>query len=147
MRTARSGQDGMILLEALIAIVIFTFGILGLISMQANAIALSSDAKFRSDAAILANQLVSRLSISSSAATNFAHRPTGGACAPGGADSTNPTVTAWLAEVNATLPSADSSKQQVTLDATNGVVVVTVCWQPVNGSQHSHTVTTQMQWQ
>jgi type IV pilus assembly protein PilV len=43
------------LLEALIAILIFSFGILGLVGLQANAINLSTDAKYRADAALLAN--------------------------------------------------------------------------------------------
>jgi type IV pilus assembly protein PilV len=142
-------QRGVMLLEALIAILIFSFGILGLVGLQANAINLSTDAKYRADAALLANQLIGRLAVADPAgAANFAHRPNGSTvCAPTGTNSTDSTLTAWLAEVNASLPNADSSKQQVTVDTTNNVVVITLCWQAPNGSQHWHTVTTQMQWQ
>lgn len=142
-------QKGMMLLEALIAILIFSFGILGLVGLQANAINLSTDARYRTDAALLANQLIGRLSVASPAsAAGFAHRPTGAtSCAPSGSDSGDAAVTAWLTEVEQTLPGASSSKQQVTVDTSNNVVVVTICWEPHNGTQHKHTVTTQMQWQ
>jgi type IV pilus assembly protein PilV len=144
-----ANQQGMMLLEALIAILIFSFGILGLVGLQANAINLSTDARYRTDAALLANQLIGRLSVASPAAVSgFAHRPGGStACAPSGANSSDAAVTAWLTEVERTLPGATSATQQVIVDTSNNVVVVTICWQPNNGSQHRHTVTTQMQWQ
>lgn len=144
-----ANQQGMMLLEALIAILIFSVGILGLVGLQANAINLSTDARYRTDAALLANQLIGRLSVASpGAAAGFAHRPSGTtACSPTGSNSADAAVTAWLTEVAQTLPGADSTKQQVTVDTSNNVVVVTICWEPNNGTQHRHTVTTQMQWQ
>ncbi len=54
----RKQQSGVMLLEALIAILIFSLGILGVVGMQASAIAASRDAKYRSDASWLANELV-----------------------------------------------------------------------------------------
>jgi type IV pilus assembly protein PilV len=54
----RKQQSGVMLLEALIAILIFSLGILGVVGMQASAIAASRDAKYRSDASLLANDLV-----------------------------------------------------------------------------------------
>ncbi len=54
----RKQQAGVMLLEALIAILIFSLGILGVVGMQASAIAASRDAKYRSDASLLANDLV-----------------------------------------------------------------------------------------
>ncbi|HYD97326.1 MAG TPA: type IV pilus modification protein PilV [Noviherbaspirillum sp.] len=142
-------QGGMLLIEALVAILIFSIGILGLVGLQARAVAMSTDAKQRADAAILANQLIGRLAIASPAsAAGFAHRPGGNAaCAPSGAESSDSTVTEWLTEVEASLPGADKSRQQVVIDTATGVVVVTLCWQPPDGKFHRHVVTTQMQWQ
>jgi type IV pilus assembly protein PilV len=57
----RKQQSGVMLLEALIAILIFSLGILGIVGMQASAIAASRDAKFRSDAGLLANELVAQM--------------------------------------------------------------------------------------
>jgi type IV pilus assembly protein PilV len=52
-------QQGSMLLEALISILIFSIGILAIIGLQASSIKMSSDAKYRSDASMLANQLIS----------------------------------------------------------------------------------------
>ncbi|MBU1235943.1 MAG: hypothetical protein KJ634_05615 [Gammaproteobacteria bacterium] len=51
-------QGGVALLEALIAIVIFSLGILGLIGLQANATKSTTQAKFRVDAAQVATQRI-----------------------------------------------------------------------------------------
>lgn len=57
----RKQQSGVMLLEALIAILIFSLGILGVVGMQASAIAASRDAKYRSDASLLANDLIGQM--------------------------------------------------------------------------------------
>ena len=53
----RHAQSGVMLLEALIAILIFSLGILALIGLQATAISQSTDARYRSEAALLANDI------------------------------------------------------------------------------------------
>lgn len=54
--TIRSAQRGVVLLEALIAILIFSLGILALVGLQANMLQSTSDAKYRADASYLAQQ-------------------------------------------------------------------------------------------
>lgn len=49
------------LLEALIAILIFSFGILAIVGLQAASIKNGSDAKFRTDASFLANELIGQM--------------------------------------------------------------------------------------
>jgi type IV pilus assembly protein PilV len=51
-------QGGMMLVEGMIAILIFSLGILAIIGTQAIAIKQTSDAKFRVDASFLANQSI-----------------------------------------------------------------------------------------
>lgn len=51
-------QRGVMLLEALVAILIFSIGILAIVGLQATSISLSTDAKYRSDASMLANQII-----------------------------------------------------------------------------------------
>lgn len=51
-------QQGMMLLEGLIAIVIFSLGILAIIGLQAATVKQTTDAKFRLDASFLANQSI-----------------------------------------------------------------------------------------
>lgn len=52
------------LLEALIAILIFSLGILSLVALQATAIQLTGDAKYRTDATLLANRLIGQMWVS-----------------------------------------------------------------------------------
>ena len=60
MRLARS-QTGVMLLEALIGILIFSIGILALIGMQGAAIRNTTDARYRSEASFLANQVIGQM--------------------------------------------------------------------------------------
>jgi type IV pilus assembly protein PilV len=54
-------QDGSILLEVLIAILVFSFGILGIVGLQAVSIKMTNDAKDRVDASLVANQIAATL--------------------------------------------------------------------------------------
>jgi type IV pilus assembly protein PilV len=51
-------QCGVVLIEVLVATLIFSIGILAVVGMQAGAIASVADAKYRVDAANVANQLL-----------------------------------------------------------------------------------------
>jgi type IV pilus assembly protein PilV len=57
-------QTGSMLIEVLIAILIFSVGILGIVGLQASAVNASSDAKYRSEAALLANELIGKMWVS-----------------------------------------------------------------------------------
>jgi type IV pilus assembly protein PilV len=135
-------QHGSALLEALIAILIFSMGILALMGLQAASIKNSSDAKYRADAAYLANQIIGQVWVDRTNIANYAHRTGGAACAPTGANSGNANVTAWLAQTADLLPGADSTKQQIVIGAVTATnaypVTVTVCWQgPQDASSHN----------
>ncbi len=56
-----SAQQGYILIEALIAFFVFSIGILGVIGLQASTINNTLDARYRSDAAFLANQIIAQM--------------------------------------------------------------------------------------
>lgn len=61
----RAGQQtGSMLLEGMIALLIFSMGILAIVGMQASAVKASSDAKYRSDACLLANELIGKMWVS-----------------------------------------------------------------------------------
>lgn len=51
-----NAQQGVVLLEALIAILIFSMGVLALVGLQAAMIKNTSDAKFRAEASYIAQQ-------------------------------------------------------------------------------------------
>ena len=56
-----SQQKGIMLLEALVGILIFTIGILAMLGMQAVGIRNTIDSKYRSEAAYLANEIVGQM--------------------------------------------------------------------------------------
>jgi type IV pilus assembly protein PilV len=60
MRKAKN-QAGVMLIEALIGILIFSIGILALLGMQSSAIRNTTDARYRSEASYLASQIVGQM--------------------------------------------------------------------------------------
>lgn len=79
----KSGQAGVALIEALISILIFSFGVLGLVGLEASAINFSVDAEDRSRATVLANDIVSTMWLNLGS-TTFDVSAQRTACAPGG---------------------------------------------------------------
>lgn len=139
---------GFVLLEALIAIAIFSFALLGLMGMQALSIKNSADAKYRADAAYLANQLFAQMWVDRANIANYAYRPTETACADS-ATTPNANMANWLADTAAVLPgvkaAASSKKPQVIIgnDVASGAttVTITICWRLPSDpgtSTHNH---------
>ena len=95
------------LLEVLIAMLIFALGVLGLVGLQANASKESSMAKYRADATLLANELVGEMWVSD--------RSYAGLSAKFASATPGPGYTAWLARVTATLPRVAEVPPTVTL--------------------------------
>lgn len=131
-------QRGVALLEALISILIMSFGILAIIGLQANAVRLSTDAKYRSDAVLAANRLIGEMQASDrTAATLQAAYQTGGA-----------SFLAWQASIP--LPGVATNPPTVNFGA-NGLITIIVSWQ-VPGEQdsagapvvHQHQAVTQI---
>lgn len=148
-------QYGSFLLDALIGVVIFALGVLGMIAMQANAIAVQSDAQYRIEASNLVNQILGQINLNvardpltgnvdQTDLLTFSHQPVGGTgqCRSGGADccnfsgpvSTNALVTAWATALNTTpatrLPGASASSQQIAIStADSNRVSIVICWQ------------------
>jgi type IV pilus assembly protein PilV len=66
LNSALPGQRGVALLETLISILIFAFGVLGLLALEARAITFSVDSEDRNRAALFANEIASNMWLSSS---------------------------------------------------------------------------------
>lgn len=129
-RTARSRkgtrrqQGGVMLLEALIAILIFSIGILGVVGLQATAVRQSTEARYRSEAAHLAEQLLGTMWTSNRELT--ALQTQFNTCAA----VTCAGYMNWLARVQATLPGVEPgtpTEPAVTVDGT-GIVTISVFW-------------------
>jgi type IV pilus assembly protein PilV len=143
-------QSGMFLLEALIAILIFSLGILGMVAMGGTAIAAQSDAQYRTEAANFANEIASKIALNVNPAgvaaslLTFAHQPvSGGYCNFAGDVSTNPIVLSWVGRVTGAdptvlgLPGATNLSESIAVDTSQpgySTVTISVCWKPPNTS-------------
>ena len=142
LKPAEAG--GFVLIEALISIAIFSFALIGLVSLQSASVAAATDAKYRSDASYLSTQIIGQIWSDRTNIANYNHRNTGTPCLPGGAATTNPVVLNWLAEVGATLPGALSATQTLAVGADNTVTVV-VCWKRAQDTGfHQHVTVAQI---
>ncbi len=144
VRQAQS-QRGSMLLESLVAILIFSVGILAVVGMQATAVKAASDAKHRSEASLLANELLGQMwstnRTASTLKTNF----------EGSAGSGGTFYNSWYANVAATMPgvTAITNAPTVTVDGSTGLVTVVVLWklpsESASASAHNYTVIAQVQ--
>ena len=147
MKTYRTKikQAGSVLLEALIAILIFSIGILGLVGLQATAIGSAADAKYRSDASFLVDQMIGTAwatrvgtTVANASGVMAAAPDPTLPCAPCTGANGNANTQAWANSVAAALPLGAGAI------AINGAVVsVTVTWQPPkSATPHRHVAVT-----
>lgn len=61
IRRPRRGQRGIALIEAMVGMMIFAFGVLGVVGLQASMTKAQTASKFRADASNLANELLGRM--------------------------------------------------------------------------------------
>jgi type IV pilus assembly protein PilV len=139
-------QTGSFLLEAVIGILIFFIGVLAMIALQANSIAIQNDSQYRVEAANLADQMLGQINLNVTRDVNgnvnpadlagFSHQATGGTttcrllttdpaaatdcCNFSGAASANAFVTNWVNQVTTNpatrLPGATAAMQQIVIN-------------------------------
>lgn len=130
----RHGVRGIALLEAMIGVLIFAFGVLGLMGLQAAMTKAQTSAKFRSDAAALASDLFSLVQTDNPANIgNYDSK----AC------SKYDRCADWLTKVSATLP-GDLSPE-IKVNAATGKVDIVIWWQ--QGTEGANRYVTGMVWQ
>lgn len=132
----RDVQQGVMLIEALIAILIFSIGILAVVGMQSVAIKNVTESRSRSEAAFLASELLAQMWIDQN-------------ISPAGANTSNVTVAnydyqgtgsvparlaGWVARVNGKLPGSTQPgvkpKVTITNAGTSGATVqIQLFWQ------------------
>lgn len=130
----RSRQNGVMLIEALIGILIFMLGILALIGMQAVAMQYTIDAKYRSEASFLTNQIIGVMWVDRANLNNY--DTTGG--------SATTQLNSWISQVEQTLPNATGANAP-TISVAANQATVTVMWQrPGDSSISRHTAVAQI---
>lgn len=134
-RAARAKQQGVMLIEALVGILIFSVGILAMIGMQATAMRATIDAKYRSEAGFLANEIIGAMWVDRLQLANYA---TATASCPGAPPC------AWTTRVQSLLPQATGANAP-SIEITGQQATVTVRWQrPGEATVSSHVVVAQI---
>ena len=127
-----SRQGGSYLLEALIAILIFAFGVLGLIGLLGSSIRVTNDARYRAEAANLANAMIADMWTTT----------------PANIDTfTTAKLPTWATKVATLLPGGIAPDVAITpgFTAESRTVVVTVYWKlPGESDKHQHIMTAQI---
>ena len=138
----RHTQTGAFLLEALIGILIFSLGILGIVGLQAQAIRFTNDSEYRAEAVYLANRLISEMWADDRTTLRANYDS-----AVGG-----PKYASFKADVLSRLPSAppvvnpvvkvDTPDLPLAVTNTSSVVQVQIFWQlPGEPTQHNYITT------
>ena len=116
------------LLEVLVACLIFSFGVLGVVALQAKMVQAQTVGKFRADAVYLADELVGLMWSDTAHLSSYA--TTG--CA------SYSRCNDWATKVTSQLPGGTPT---VTVNGATGEVDIAISWSTRNGNQHYQTST------
>ncbi|HQS58186.1 MAG: prepilin-type cleavage/methylation domain-containing protein [Gallionellales bacterium 35-53-114] len=115
--THKSAQQGVVLLEAMIAILIFSFAVLGIVGLQAAMIKNTSESQYRAEASLVAQQKIGEMW----------SRP-------------DPLlIAADLAEGTVNIPLLPGGTRTVVATGVPNEYLVTVTWQSPGEPQHNFT--------
>jgi len=115
-QSRKSSQSGVMLIEALVAILLFSVGVVAVMGMQAVSIEQVSQAKYRTDASYLANQIAGKMWVDQANIASYATAGYTGRAA-------------WDTVVASTLPRGSG-----TIAVAGTMVTITVNWQTPNDS-------------
>lgn len=111
-----SAQQGVVLLEALIAILIFSMGVLAIVGLQASMIKNTAESKYRADASFIAQQRI-------------------------GTMWSDPGNLASYLEANTDISTLLPSGTRTVTQPVAGQFTVTITWQVPGETQHTFTTT------
>ena len=114
----KSAQQGVIMIEAMVAILIFSVGVLAIVGLQATMVKNTADSKYRSEASYIAQAKVGQMWADPDNAASY--------------------VTATPLDITPTLPNGTLAVAQPAA----GQYVVTVTWLQPGPNQSTHNFTT-----
>lgn len=113
------------LIEALVALLIFAFGVLGIVGLQASMTKAQTQSKFRADASLLAQQAIGAMWADKANLASYATASCGG----------YPRCNEWKTRVAAALPNGAA-----TVAFPSPIEMrITINWTPPNEQQHTYT--------
>lgn len=111
----KSAEQGVVMIEAMISILLFSIGVLAIVGLQASMVKHTSESKFRVDASHIAQQRV-------------------------GAMWADPSNLATYLEANTDISSLLPNGQRTTIQS-GDQYTVTITWQQPGGAQHRYSMT------
>lgn len=126
-RQRPAAQHGVMLLEILVSILIFSFGVLALVGLQGNMTRAQTEAELRAEASFLASEVIGLMWTSTSNLSSY------------NASNCNSTdnCRTWASKVAEELPGG-----QGTVSVNGNTVTITITWRHSGGDQRTYTTTT-----
>ncbi len=128
--TVSKQQNGMVLLEGLIAILIFSVGILGVVGLQAAMIKGAADSQYRIEAGNIAQQRVAQMYVDQDKLADYEE-----------VDTDISALTGLPNGKRSTVRAVASCDKDLLGDPSQNCVIVTVSWEQP-GTKDTHNVTT-----
>ncbi|MFM8246400.1 MAG: hypothetical protein ACKN9M_05560 [Burkholderiaceae bacterium] len=133
---ASSRTAGSALIESLLALVVFSVGLLSLLVLLTSALKQSDNARYRSEASLLASDLIGQMWSGDRSLKSLRQR----------FDSASDEYQRWLVRVQATLPglATDRNQPELLIDDSRNITL-TLHWQaPSDTEQHQLVVVTRL---
>ncbi len=110
-------QKGFYTIEAIVAILVFSIGTLGVMKIQTNSIKAVSDAQYRANASFLADAIIGEMWLDSNNIGNYANKSA-------------ENYLMWEEQVRASMPGVTNNPPQITLTSTSSgdIINVTIFW-------------------
>lgn len=118
-------SSGVALIEVLVAVLLFALGVLALVGLQGALTRAQTDAKIRTDAAALANEVIGQMWADIGQINSYDDASCAG----------HARCKSWQDKVAQTLP---SGKTSITVDNSNRDVEVTIMWSTPSGDTHKY---------
>lgn len=125
-------QSGIVLLEGLIAILIFSMGILALVGLQAASTRASTDSRYRAEAVLYVNEILGEMWVADKT-TLASQYATGGA-----------RFNTWLTKIQTSAPRLPNAVATIAVGAGNAVTVTLMWTAPQDPTQRRYVALAQI---
>jgi type IV pilus assembly protein PilV len=133
----RTQQTGAYLLEALVGILIFSLGVLGIVGLQAASLRTTTDNSLRAEAVFAATQLMGQMwaDVQGNLVTNYSSAPAGAGYTAWATDLKTSQVGAWFQDPTVDFANANCNAAP---SPTSSSVFIQIWWQSPDGVQHNY---------
>lgn len=131
-------NDGFSLLEVLVAVIVFSIGLLGLAALQMSGLKDNQSAYFRTEATVMAYDMADRMRLNRAVAEAGGYNLAMTDNAPGGTTLVDTDRATWLTNIANTLPVGDGS---IALTTASGkqIITITIQWDDSRATSGSAT--------